>query len=251
MYRFNFFHNGTMRNLLVNIDHVATLRNARGETVPDPVEAAMVAEKAGAAGIVFHLREDRRHIRDDDVYRLRKVTRGLFDFEMAATDEMIEICTGIKADLVTLVPESREELTTEGGLDMRKVRDDYRERVFPPFKQAGIAISLFVDPSEEDIAISAELEAEAVELHTGSYANATTDPVRKNELKRLRDAAIQAHELGLRVNAGHGLNFENIQPFLDHVPHLADISIGHALIADALFNGLENTVRRMVSIIKG
>lgn len=240
-----------MRNLLVNIDHVATLRNARGETVPDPVEAAIVSEKAGAGGIVFHLREDRRHIRDEDVYRLRKVTLGLFDFEMAATDEMIEISTGIKADLVTLVPESRQELTTEGGLDMRKVRDDFRERVFPPLKQAGVVISLFVDPSEKDIAISAELEAEAVELHTGSYANATTDPVRKNELKRLREAAIQAHELGLKVNAGHGLNFDNIQPFLDNVPHLADISIGHALIADAVFNGLENTVRRMAAIIKG
>ncbi len=240
-----------MGNLLVNIDHVATLRNARGETVPDPVEAAIVAENAGAAGIVFHLREDRRHIRDDDVFRLRKVIRGLFDFEMAATDEMLEICIGIKADLVTLVPESRQELTTEGGLDMRKVRDDFRKRVFPPLKKAGIAISLFVDPEEEDLVISAELEAEAVELHTGSYAAATSGQVQKNELDRLRRAAIQAHELGLKVNAGHGLNFDNIQPLLDNVPHLNDLSIGHALIADALFNGLENTVRRMAGIITG
>ena len=170
---------------------------------------------------------------------------------MAATDEMLEICIGIKADLVTLVPESRQELTTEGGLDMRKVRDDFRKRVFPPLKKAGIAISLFVDPEEEDLAISAELEAEAVELHTGSYAAATSGQIQKNELDRLRRAAIQAHELGLKVNAGHGLNFDNIQPLLDNVPHLNDLSIGHALIADALFNGLENTVRRMAGIITG
>ncbi|TVQ69337.1 MAG: pyridoxine 5'-phosphate synthase [Balneolaceae bacterium] len=240
-----------MRTLLVNIDHVATLRNARGETVPDPVEAAIVAEKAGAAGIVFHLREDRRHIRDDDVHRLKRVVKGLFDFEMAATEQMMKICIATKADLVTLVPESREELTTEGGLDMKKVRDDFRKRVFPPFKRAGIAISLFIDPEEEDIAIAAELEAEAVELHTGTYANADSEERRRIELDRLRKAAIQAHELGMKVNAGHGLNFDNIQPFLDHVPHLADISIGHALIADALFNGLENTVRRMADIIAG
>ncbi|MFO8030361.1 MAG: pyridoxine 5'-phosphate synthase [Cyclonatronaceae bacterium] len=238
-----------MRKLLVNIDHVATLRNARGNTSPDPVQAAIVAEKAGAAGIVFHLREDRRHIRDEDVHRLKKAVRGLFDFEMAATTEMLDISISTGADLVTLVPESRQELTTEGGIDMRKLRDDFRDRVFPRFKKAGIAISLFVDPSEDDIAISAELKAEAVELHTGTYANARTDARRKTELDRLRDAAIQAHELGLQVNAGHGLNFENIRPFLEHVPHLADISIGHALIADALFNGLEHTVRKMADII--
>lgn len=240
-----------MRNLLVNIDHVATLRNARGETVPDPVQAAIIAEKAGASGIVFHLREDRRHIRDDDVVRLKKVVRGLFDFEMAATDEMLRICVGMKADLATLVPESRQEVTTEGGLYMKAVKDDFRKRVFPPLKKAGIAISLFVDPKEEDIRISASLEAEAVELHTGAYANAGTKEIRQVELNRLRDAAGLAHSLGLKVNAGHGLNFENIQPLLDQVPHLNDISIGHALIADALFHGLEDSVRRMADIIKG
>lgn len=240
-----------MRNLLVNIDHVATLRNARGETVPDPVQAAIIAEKAGASGIVFHLREDRRHIRDDDVVRLKKAVRGLFDFEMAATDEMLRICVGMKADLATLVPESRQEITTEGGLDMKTVKDDFRKRVFPPLKKAGIAISLFVDPNEEDIRISAGLEAEAVELHTGAYATATTREIRQVELHRLRDAAELAHSLGMKVNAGHGLNFENIQPLLDQVPHLNDISIGHALIADALFHGLEDSVRRMADIIKG
>ncbi len=240
-----------MRQLLVNIDHVATLRNARGEKVPDPVEAARICEMAGAAGIVFHLREDRRHIRDEDVYALKKVVKGLFDFEMAATDEMIRICLDVHADVVTLVPESREELTTEGGLNMRKVEKDYRERAIPPFKEAGIEISLFVDPEPADLDICAGLGVEAVELHTGSYANAETPEVRRKELLRLRNAAEHAHRIGLKVNAGHGLNFGNIQLFLDEVPHLTDLSIGHALIADAVFNGLENTIRRMADIIAG
>lgn len=240
-----------MRQLLVNIDHVATLRNARGEEVPDPATAAQVAENAGAAGIVFHLREDRRHIRDKDVWKLREVIRGLFDFEMAPTDEMIDLCCKTKADLATLVPESREELTTEGGLRMDHVEDDFRRRVLPPLKDAGIMISLFIDPEPEDVAISARLGAEAVELHTGSYANASDAGQKMHELERLRVAAAHAHELGLRVNAGHGLNFDNIHPFLEHVPHLQDISIGHALIADALFRGLENTVRTMSDIISG
>ncbi|MDG5767405.1 pyridoxine 5'-phosphate synthase [Balneolales bacterium ANBcel1] len=240
-----------MKQLLVNIDHVATLRNARGEKVPDPVRAAMVAEEAGAAGIVFHLREDRRHIRDDDVYRLREAVRGLYDFEMAPTDEMIAFCCKLKADLATLVPESREELTTEGGLNMKKLEPDFRDRVIPPLKDAGVAISLFIDPNPADIELSARLGVEAVELHTGNYANARDPRKQKHELERLRLAAIKAHELGLRVNAGHGLDFDNIDLLLAEVPHLQDLSIGHALIADALFNGLENTVRRMADIIAG
>ncbi|MDI6401410.1 pyridoxine 5'-phosphate synthase [Balneolaceae bacterium ANBcel3] len=240
-----------MRKLLVNIDHVATLRNARGEKVPDPVLAARISEEAGAAGIVFHLREDRRHIRDDDVFRLKEVVRGLFDFEMAPTDEMIKICCEVKADLATLVPESRQELTTEGGLDMEKSADDFAKRVIPPLKDHGVLISMFIDPNMKDIELSAELGAEVVELHTGYYANAQSEAQAQKELTALAAAADRAHSLGLRVNAGHGLNFENIQPFLDTVPHLRDISIGHALIADALFSGLENTVRRMSDIITG
>lgn len=238
-----------MKNLLVNIDHVATLRNARDEGVPDPVDAAQVAEEAGAAGIVFHLREDRRHIRDNDVLRLRRVVKGIFDFEMAPSDEMIEFCVHMKADYATLVPENREELTTEGGLNMKKVESDFRNRVFPPLKDAGVAISLFVDPEEEDIRTAARLGTEAIELHTGNYANAANQKEVAYELERLKKAAILAHNLGLRVNAGHGLNFENIERFLQYVPHLQDISIGHALISDALFNGLKNSVQRMVHII--
>jgi pyridoxine 5-phosphate synthase len=234
--------------LLVNIDHVATLRNARGEGRPDPVEAARISEESGADGIVFHLREDRRHIRDEDVHRLKKSVQGILDFEMAATEEMLGFAEKLRPHLVTLVPESREELTTEGGLLMRSVYDDYNRRVVSRLQNAGIEISLFVDPNTEDIELSKKLGVEAVELHTGTFANA--DPSRQMpELKRLRDAAILAHSLGIKVNAGHGLDFGNISLLLDHVPHLNDISIGHALISDALFNGLANTVKRMAGII--
>lgn len=237
-------------NLLVNIDHIATLRNARGEGVPDPVEGAIVCEKAGASGIVFHLREDRRHIRDQDVWRLKKAITGLVDFEMAATDEMMSICLQLKPHVCTLVPENREELTTEGGLNMEAVFDDYRKRVIPPLKKEGIEISLFIDPDEESVRLAHQLNSEAVELHTGTYANATDDQRRTVELERLRKAAQSAHQKGLKVNAGHGLNFDNIYTFINTVPQLNDISIGHALISDALFNGLASSVSRMTKIIK-
>ncbi|MEX1136122.1 MAG: pyridoxine 5'-phosphate synthase [Balneolales bacterium] len=237
-------------NLLVNIDHIATLRNARGEGVPDPVEGAIISEKAGAAGIVFHLREDRRHIRDEDAWRLAKTITGLIDFEMAATDEMLSICLQLKPHICTLVPESRQELTTEGGLPMPSVFDDYQKRVMPALKKAGIAVSLFIDPDEKSIELAHRLKSEAVELHTGTYANAKNDQQRAIKLERLRMAAISAHQKGMKVNAGHGLNFDNIHPFLDAVPHLNDISIGHALISDAIFNGLANSVSRLVAILK-
>ncbi len=235
--------------LLVNIDHVATLRNARGEGVPDPIRAARVSEEAGAAGIVFHLREDRRHIKDDDVYRLKNAVTGLLDFEMAATEEMIRIALDVKPHLVTLVPESRQELTTEGGLDMKKVYDDYKNRVVPAFKEAGIEMSLFIDPNPEDIELTAELGCEAIELHTGVFANARQEIAIAQELERLIRGAKLAHKLGLKVNAGHGLDFDNIHRFIQEVPHLHDISIGHALITDAIFRGLYNSVKAMNDII--
>jgi pyridoxine 5-phosphate synthase len=236
--------------LLVNIDHIATLRNARGEGVPDPVEAARICEDAGAAGIVFHLREDRRHIRDHDAYALKEVVRGRLDFEMAATDEMLSICEKIRPEICTLVPESRAELTTEGGLNMRLVFDDFKRRVVPRLLDTGTMISLFVDPNAEDIQRCRELGVHAIELHTGMYANALTGPEAVHELKRLCVAAELAHSLGLIVNAGHGLNFDNTPAFLREVPHLADISIGHALISHAIFNGLSNTVRDMAEMIR-
>ncbi|PWN07307.1 pyridoxine 5'-phosphate synthase [Rhodohalobacter mucosus] len=237
--------------LLVNIDHIATLRNARGEGYPDPIEGARVCEDAGAAGIVFHLRGDRRHIRDEDVHRLKKSVKGVLDFEMAASEEMIRICREVKPDLCTLVPEGREELTTEGGLNMRHVYDDFKNRAFPAFRDTGIEISLFLDPNQEDIELAAELGADAVELHTGTFANAPDAASGKSELRRLHDAAKLIHKHGMMVNAGHGLNLANLPELIENVPHLHDISIGHALVSKALFWGLDRTVKEYVGLMKG
>lgn len=235
--------------LLVNIDHIATLRNARGEGYPDPIEAAKVCEDAGAAGIVFHLRGDRRHIRDEDVYRLKKSVKGALDFEMAASEEMIQICNEVQPELCTLVPEGREELTTEGGLDMKKVFDDFENRVFPKFEGSGIKMSLFLDPNPEDIKLAHELGADAIELHTGVFANAQDDKSRKKELVRLKEGAELIHELGMMVNAGHGLNLQNLPQLIEEVPHLNDISIGHALVSKSVFWGLERTVKEYLRIM--
>jgi len=238
-----------MPRLLVNIDHVATLRNARGEGVPNPAAAARVCEAHGAAGIVFHLREDRRHIKDADIYELKTAVRGVLDFEMAATDEMIRLSLELVPDLVTLVPEKRMELTTEGGLDLKTLFDDYRHRVVPAYQGSGITISLFVDPELREMELSAELSVQAIELHTGTYAHAFAAGEYQQELDRLAAAAERAHQLGLLVNAGHGLNRNNLPAFMHHVPHLHDVSIGHALITDALFVGLPEAVRVMAALV--
>lgn len=236
-------------NLLVNIDHVATLRNARGEGYPVPSEAAIVSEKAGAKGIVFHLRGDRRHIKDDDVTELKQSVQGILDFEMAATDEMLEILKKTNPDLCTLVPEGREELTTEGGLNMEVVYSDFKERVFPSIRETDIEISLFVDPNTEDIELAHKLGSDAIELHTGTFANADSKEAQFNELKRLRESAFLAQELGMKVNAGHGLNLENLPILLEAVPNLNDISIGHALISKAVFWGLPKTIQAYLEIM--
>lgn len=235
--------------LLVNIDHVATLRNARGEGYPDPAEAAIVCEKAGASGIVFHLRSDRRHIRDEDVTKLKSVVNGLLDFEMAASDEMISICKKIEPHLCTLVPEGREELTTEGGLNMKSVFNDFEERVIPAFQNSGIEISLFLDPNPVDIELAHKLGADTIELHTGTFANASDKKSEKFELDRLKEAAVMIYDLGMKVNAGHGLNLKNLPTLIEHVPHLQDISIGHALVSKSLFWGLDKTVREYLKIM--
>jgi len=236
--------------LLVNIDHVATLRNARGEGYPDPTEAAIVCEQAGAAGIVFHLRSDRRHIRDEDVYNLKRAVRGILDFEMAASDEMIRICKDVNPHLCTLVPEGREELTTEGGLDMVKVYNDFENRVMPAFADTDIEISLFLDPNPKDIELAHKLGVDAIELHTGTFANAIDPAAIKKELKRLREGAEMIHELGMKVNAGHGLNLMNLPTLIEHVPHMEDISIGHALISKSLYWGLDRTVKEYMKLMK-
>ena len=236
--------------LLVNIDHIATLRNARGEGYPSPVEAAKICENAGASGIVFHLRGDRRHIKDQDVYGLKESVSGTLDFEMAASDEMLSILKDVDPHLCTLVPEGREELTTEGGLNMNVVFDDFKKRVFPSIRETDIEISLFLDPNPVDIEKAHELGSDAIELHTGNYANAATKELAQKELFRLAAAAEQAHKLGMKVNAGHGLNQKNLPEFINAVPHLNEISIGHALVSDAIFDGLETTVRKYISIME-
>jgi pyridoxine 5-phosphate synthase len=237
-----------MIRLLVNIDHVATLRNARGEGVPDPVEAARVCEDSGAEGIVFHLREDRRHIKDHDVHRLKTTVRGTLDFEMAATDEMLGIAREIQPHLCTLVPEKRAELTTEGGLDVVKMFENLRKTAVPALHSKNIEISLFVDPVDDQIRAASELGAEIVELHTGTFAHAWLRGDCTKELDDLARAAEIGHSLGLKINAGHGLSHKNIFPLLEAVPHLADISIGHALITDALYRGLPASVKAFADI---
>jgi len=237
------------RRLLINIDHIATLRNARGEGRPSVLDAAKVCLENGAEGIVFHLREDRRHIKDFDVNQLKQSLNTFLDFEMGATNEMLKICADTKPNLSTLVPESRQELTTEGGLNMERLFVDFQKRVVPSLNKAGVPISLFLDPNPVDIEYAKKLGVYAVELHTGTYA-LSSGKSKEYELERLAEAARIIHESGMKVNAGHGLDFENIRDLIHYVPYLHDISIGHAIVADAVFRGLGNSVREMNSIVK-
>jgi pyridoxine 5-phosphate synthase len=234
--------------LAVNIDHIATLRNARGEQEPDPVAAALLAEKYGAAGIVCHLREDRRHIKDLDLARLREAVTTKLDLEMAMTEELQQIALKTRPELITLVPEKREELTTEGGFDIARhyvALEDYLK----PFNAAGIEVSLFIEPDQRAIDLAARAGADIVELHTGLYAQKQNSAEQATELKRIREAAIYANSLGLRVVAGHGLNYLNIAPFRE-IPEIEEVSIGHAIIARAVLTGLEEAVREMLRIIQ-
>jgi len=236
-----------MPRLHVNIDHVATLRQARRGADPDTVAAAAACERAGAAGITVHLREDRRHIQDEDVRRLRASVATLLNLEMAATEEMTAIACAIRPDEVCIVPERRQELTTEGGLDVAAARGAL-ERTIPRLRQAGIAVSLFVAPQREPVALAAQLGATIVELHTGAYAHAE-GAARSEELRRLTEAARQAHDLGLRVNAGHGLDCANVGP-IARLPHVEELNIGYSIVCRALFIGLESAVREMAAAIR-
>ena len=234
--------------LAVNIDHIATLRNARNEFEPDPVAAALIAEKSGAAGIVCHLREDRRHIRDMDLKRLRQAVTTKLDLEMAMTPEMQRIALQAKPDLITLVPEKREELTTEGGFN---ITGHYNALVefLKPLKAAGIESSIFIEPDKNAIDLAAKANADLVELHTGSYALKTNDDDKARELVKICDAAVYAKSIGLRVVAGHGLNYLNIAPFID-IKEIEEVSIGHAIIARAVLTGLEKAIRELLHIIQ-
>jgi pyridoxine 5-phosphate synthase len=236
-----------MPKLHVNIDHVATVRQARRETFPDPVEWALLAERAGAHGITCHLRKDRRHIQDDDVKRLRRKIRTRLNLETSLDREIVSIAVRSGADAMCIVPENRQEISTEGGLDVRRERKRLAQ-VIPMLAKGGAEVSLFVDPDADQIRAAAESGAQFIELHTGSYANARGVRQRR-ELARLRDAALLAHELGLRVNAGHGLDYENVAP-IARLPHVEELNIGFAIVARAVFEGVDESVRRMSVLIR-
>jgi pyridoxine 5-phosphate synthase len=238
--------------LHINIDHVATVRNARGVRYPDPVFAAQLCEAAGADGITAHLREDRRHIRDDDVARLRACVGTLLNLEMAATDEMIAIAERTRPDVITLVPERREERTTEGGLDVRGQRAAVAAAVAMA-KKAGIKVSLFIAADLEAVEASAEAGAQQIELHTGEFCHAyeggAQSPRSGEELGRLIDATKRARDLGLEVAAGHGLTRRNVVP-VAAIPGIEEVNIGHSVVADAVFFGLERAVRDLRAAIE-
>ncbi len=234
--------------LAINIDHIATLREARDEIEPDPVTAAHICELAGAEGIVCHLREDRRHINDRDLKLLRDTIKTKLDLEMAATDELLRIAGEILPDLATLVPEKREELTTEGGLDV-KGRKHYLTEYVSELHKNDISVSMFIDPIEEQIEASAETGADFIEIHTGDYANARDEAEFYENLKQIDHAAKFAKSLGLRVNAGHGINYYNIKPILK-IKEIEECSIGFSIIARAVFVGLDRAVRDMVELMR-
>lgn len=227
----------------VNIDHVATLRQARGTRYPDTVLAAALAEEAGADGITVHLREDRRHIQDRDIYLLSDTLQTRMNFEMAVTDEMVSIAQKIRPAHCCLVPEKREELTTEGGLDVLSHLDHVKAAT-EKLSESEIEVSLFIDPDNAQIDAAIACGAPAIELHTGAYADAVTASEQAQELQRIRRAAAYAYEQGLIVNAGHGLHYHNVEQIAE-IPHLNELNIGHGLIARAVFVGLKDAVREM------
>ncbi|WP_299734352.1 pyridoxine 5'-phosphate synthase [uncultured Endozoicomonas sp.] len=231
----------------VNIDHIATVRQARGIRYPDPVQAAIEAEEAGADGITLHLREDRRHIQDHDVYRIRDVLQTRMNLEMAVTEEMIAIAEKVMPEHVCLVPEKREEVTTEGGLDVKGLFNGVADAC----KRLGnksIEVSLFIDPDIEQVEAAVKAGAPAIELHTGAYAEASTAKAMEEELDRIRRAVICGLEHGLVVNAGHGLNYQNVEP-VAMIAGINELNIGHAIIARALFTGLKPAVQEMKALM--
>jgi len=237
-----------MSRLGVNIDHVATVRQARGVTYPDPITAAGIVELAGADGIVCHLREDRRHIQDRDLRLLREVIQTRLNLEMAATEEMIRIAIATKPDVVTLVPEKREELTTEGGLDVVKNRAALKKGI-ERLQEGGIPVSLFVDPRRDQIKSSEEVGANVIEIHTGHYCEAKTPAEADEELKRIFDAVAEASRLNLQIAAGHGLNYVNVRRVAE-IKEIEEFNIGHSIIARAVLVGLDRAVREMIALLR-
>lgn len=236
-----------MARLGVNVDHVATLRQARGGQEPDPVEAALLAELAGADGIVLHLREDRRHVQDRDLTLLKEIIKTKLDLEMAPEEEIAKLALAAKPHLVTLVPERRQELTTEGGLDVIGQRDKL-ERIIQLLHGGGIPVSLFIEPDLNQIKIAHKLSADYVELHTGRYANAKLSKEEQTEFESLSQSAKLAFKLGMGVNAGHGLNYRNVRR-LTQIAEIVEYNIGHSIVARALLVGFERAVREMKNLV--
>ena len=232
----------------INIDHIATLRNARGGFEPDLIACAKICQEAGVDGITTHLREDRRHIKDADVRELSKILTTRLNLEMAMTDEMQEIALELKPAACCIVPEKRAELTTEGGLDV----DSQLERTtkfIKPLREANIAVSLFIDPDIKQVTASYKAGAEFIELHTGRYSEAFGTKEEENEFLKLKEVAIFAHSLGLKVNAGHGLNYQNVHR-MKEIPKLVELNIGHSIIAKSIFVGLEKAIAEMKGLIE-
>jgi pyridoxine 5-phosphate synthase len=246
--RLEYYRRRMMTQLAINVDHVATIRQARGTTEPDPVTAAAICELAGARGIVVHLREDRRHIQDRDVQLLRQTIKTRMNLEMGATKEMIGIALEIVPDMVTLVPEKRQELTTEGGLDVVGQRKKIAKAV-EKLSQKNIPVSIFIDPDSEQIKACHEIGATYVEIHTGRYCDAKKSNDREIEFQLIASAAEEAYQMGLRVNAGHGLDYQNAGR-IAALDTIEELSIGHAVISRAVFVGLDQAVREMLDIVK-
>lgn len=232
----------------VNIDHVATLRQARREREPDPIEAAISCEKAGCDSIVAHLREDRRHIKDDDIKRLMRKVKTRFNLEMSTSEEIVQVAMEIRPEQATLVPEKREEVTTEGGLDVASNIKKISGRT-AKLESKGIRVSLFIDPEKGQIEASKRAGAGIIEIHTGRYANAKDSEGIESELTAIKEAAAIGRELGLVVNAGHGLNYVNVKKIAG-IKEIEELNIGHSIISRAVFVGLENAVKEMLALIR-
>ncbi|HLC19176.1 MAG TPA: pyridoxine 5'-phosphate synthase [Thermodesulfobacteriota bacterium] len=237
-----------MARLSVNVDHVATVRQARLAVEPDPVTAALKAELSGADGITVHLREDRRHVQDRDLFVLKKVVKTSLNLEMAATREMLSIALEVKPDMVTLVPEKRQELTTEGGLDVEGNFEDLKNFV-ADLKGGGIPANLFIDPTPEAVKNSHRIGSRGVEIHTGRYADSTSDSERAGELKRIHDAVMLSTRLGLKTHAGHGLDYHNVTE-VAKIREIEEFAIGFSIIARSLYVGIERAVREMKELVK-
>ncbi len=237
-----------MAGLAVNVDHIATLREARKINYPEPVAAAVLAELTGADGIVVHLREDRRHIQDRDVRILRKIVQTKLILEMASTSEMVGIALDIKPDIVTLVPEKREELTTEGGLDLIVHKNSVAEAV-DSLQNSGIPVSIFIDPDSEQIKLAHQIDAAMVEIHTGTFCDATTSIKREKAFSTIIDAVKLAHKLKLKVNVGHGICYKTIKAFKG-LKEIDEFSIGHSIVSRAVLVGMERAVKEMLGLIK-